>query len=99
VSSANERYSVTARESAPASYFYVAPEVRVGRNLSKHFEVNLGAEVLLMVALQQPRWRDQTGVVTSNAGRGDGLATFGGRTTAGSFVMMVAPGIGARYTF
>lgn len=95
----NERYSVKASESASATYFYVAPEVRVGRYLTKSFEVNLGAEVLLMAALAQPRWRDQTGVVTSNAARGDGLATFGERTTAGSFLVMVAPGIGARYTF
>jgi len=95
----NERYSVSASESAAATYFYVAPEVRIGRYLTKSFEVNLGAEVLLMAALAQPRWRDQTGVVTSNGARGDGLASFGERTTAGSFLVMVAPGIGARYTF
>lgn len=95
----NERYSVSASESAAATYLYVAPEVRIGRYLTKRFEVNLGAEVLLMAALTQPKWRDQTGVITSNTGRGDGLATFGERTTAGSFLVMVAPGIGARYTF
>ena len=52
-----------------------------------------------MTAVTQPAWRDRTGVVTSNATRGDGLAAFGERTTAGSFLVMIAPGFGARYTF
>jgi hypothetical protein len=95
----SERYQVDIQESAPATYFYVAPEVRLGRYFTKRFEVNVGAEVLLMSALTQPRWRDQTAVVTSNVARGDGIATFGERTTAGSFLVFIAPGIGARYTF
>ncbi len=95
----SERYEVSLEESSPATYLYVAPEVRVGRYVTKSLELNLGAEVLLMTALTQPKWRDRTGVVTSNVGRGDGLATFGERTTAGSFLVFVAPGVGARYTF
>lgn len=95
----SERYDVSLEESSPATYLYVAPEVRVGRYVAKSLEINVGAEVLLMTALTQPRWRDRTGVVTSNVARGDGLATFGERTTAGSFLVFIAPGIGARYTF
>lgn len=97
--STSERYNVTIEESSAATYLYVTPELRVGRYVTKSLEINAGAEVLLMTALTQPSWRDRTGVVTSNVARGDGLATFGERTTAGSFLVFVAPGLGARYTF
>lgn len=97
--STSERYSVDVGESAAASYLYVAPEFRIGRNVTKNLELNVGAEVILMTALAQPSWRDQTPVVTSNVARGDGIATFGERTTAGSFMLLFAPGIGARYKF
>jgi hypothetical protein len=97
--SASERYAVDVEESSAATYLYVAPEVRVGRHLTKALELNVGAEVLLMTALTQPTWRDRTGVVTSNVTRGDGLAAFGERTTAGSFLVLIVPGFGARYTF
>ncbi|MBS2018641.1 MAG: PEGA domain-containing protein [Deltaproteobacteria bacterium] len=97
--STSERYTVDVSESAPATYLYVAPEVRIGRYVTKNLELNLGAELLLMTALAQPSWRDQTAVVTSNVARGDGIATFGSRTTTGSFLFLFAPGIGARYTF
>lgn len=99
VNGTSERYTVDVSESAPATYLYVAPEVRIGRHVTKQIEIDLGVEVLMMAALTQPRWRDQTPVVTSNVARGDGLATFGERTTAGSFLVFVAPGLGARYTF
>ncbi len=98
-SSTSERYTVDVSESSAASFFYVAPEFRIGRYVTKNLEINVGAEVLVMTALSQPSWRDQTPVVTSNAGRGDGIATFGTRTTAGSFLFLFAPGLGARYTF
>lgn len=97
--STSERYSVDVGESAAASYLYIAPEFRIGRYVTKNLELNVGAEVLLMTALAQPSWRDQTAVVTSNVARGDGIATFGERTTAGSFMLLFAPGVGARYKF
>lgn len=94
-----ERYDVRITESAAATYLYLAPEVRIGTMVGKQLELNVGAEVLVMTALTQPSWRDRTAVVTSNATRGDGLATFGERSTMGSLLVFVAPGVGARYTF
>lgn len=97
--SAGETYTVDAKTSAAATYLYVAPEIRVGRAIAKNFEVNLGVETLLMTALAKPSWSDGTSIVTSNSGRGDGLATFGDQSTAGSVLVLVAPGVGARYDF
>ncbi len=97
--SGGEPYVVNVEESSAATYLYVAPELRIGRYLTKALEVNAGVELLLMSALTQPKWRDRTPVVTSSTGRGDGLASFGERTTASSFMMLIAPGFGARYTF
>lgn len=96
---AGETYGVDAKTSAAATYLYVAPEIRVGRAIAKNFEVNLGVETLLMTALSQPTWSDGTGIVTSSTGRGDGLATFGDQSTAGKVLVLVAPGVGARYDF
>lgn len=97
--STTERYTVDIAESTAASYLYIAPEFRVGRYVTKNLEINAGVEVIMMTALAQPRWRDQNAVVTSNVARGDGIATFGERTTSGSFLLLFAPGFGARYTF
>lgn len=94
-----EVYRVSVPESVAATYLYVAPELRVAKLVTKDLELSLGAEVLLMTALAQPSWRDRTPVLTSNGATGDGLARFGERTTAGSLLVFVSPGIGARYTF
>ena len=97
--STGEAYSVSAQTSSAATFFYVAPEVRIGRTIAKNLEINVGAEVLVLAALKKPTWDDATGIVTSNVGRGDGLATFGQQGTTGSLLLLIAPGIGARYEF
>ncbi len=71
----------------------------IGRAIAKNFEVNLGVETLLMSALAKPTWSDGTSIVAGGSGRGDGLATFGDQSTAGSVLVLVAPGVGARYDF
>jgi hypothetical protein len=98
--STGEVYSVSLRESPAASYVYVAPELRLGRRFGKHFELNAGVEVLLMAALSQPKWTDRNAVVTGPPpGRGDGQGSFGEQSIAGSLLVFVAPGLGARYDF
>jgi hypothetical protein len=96
-----ETYSVDRTSSASATYLYFAPEVRVGRRFGQHFELNLGAEILLMASLSQPKWDDNTQILTPNnpKAQGDGYGTFGKETLLGSFVVFAVPGVGARYEF
>lgn len=98
--SKNEAYTVSRRETPSGTYLYVAPELRLGRKFGKHFEVNAGFEILVMTALSQPKWADKSQFLTGNAGaQGDGLGKFGDQSIAGSFMLFVAPGLGARYDF
>jgi hypothetical protein len=94
-----ESYTVDAKTSSSATYFYVAPEVRIARSIAKNLEVTFGVEVLVMAALKKPTWNDGTTLVTSNTGRGDGLATFGEQSTSGALLVFIAPSIGLRYDF
>lgn len=94
-------YSVTASESHGAPYVYAAPEVRIGRRLGEHFEVDAGLQLLLLVALSPPQWKDGEGqVLEGPAGhQGDGLGGFGTQSLSGSLVPVLAPGVGGRYEF
>jgi hypothetical protein len=84
------------RESPSATYFYVAPEVRLGLRLDEHFEVFAGLRALVLVGLQDPRWRNETPVV---AGAGQGLARFQDQSIVGKTAFMLAPGVGLRADF
>jgi hypothetical protein len=92
-----ESYSVSLRESSPATYLYVAPDVRIGRALTKHLEINAGMEILLMTAIVQPTWKDKSEVLTGRTNRGDGLGIFGEQTMLGSALLFISPGVGLRY--
>ena len=94
-SSKGARYDVSVSESATATYLYAAPEVRIGKKLGDHLELNAGVTVLVLAALERPQWSDQQPVLAGN----DGLAKFGSQPTAGSFLLAAVPGIGARYAF
>jgi hypothetical protein len=96
----NEPYAVSMQRSASATYLYVAPEVRIGRRFGSHLELNVGAEVMLLAALSQPKWNDQQTVLTSTTpAHTDGTGTFGEDSMMGSFMVLVAPGVGVRYEF
>jgi hypothetical protein len=99
--SQKQTYMVSATETPSASYLYVAPELRIGRRFGEHFELNVGAEVLLMTGLSKPTWADQNHFLRTIAGtgRGDSLGTFPSQSVAGSFMLFIAPGLGARYEF
>jgi hypothetical protein len=95
-----ETYRRDLRKSAGATSLFVAPELRVGRRFGEHFELSLGAEVLIMKVLSKPVWNDDGQIITTNtAGSGDGLATFPSETFTGPFIIVVSPGLGARYDF
>lgn len=85
----------TARTDADAAYLYVAPEIRLGYRIGKRFEVSAGADVMLMVALKAPRWDTSNAVVAGD----QGLATYRDETFFGSTLLLVNPGLGARFDF
>jgi len=95
--SLGETYTVDAKTSSAATYFYVAPEVRLAHTIGKNLEITFGVEVDVLTALAKPTWNDGTTLLTSNRDRGDGLATFGEQSTVGSLLVLVAPSVGLRY--
>lgn len=95
--SLGEAYTVDAKTSSSATYLYVAPEVRLARTIAKNLEITFGVEVDVLAAIAKPTWNDATTILTSNRDRGDGLATFGEQSTAGSLLLFVSPSVGLRY--
>jgi PEGA domain len=80
---------------AGATYFFVDPEARFGVRLTEHIEVSAGLKLLMLVALNQPRWNKSLEIGAD----ADGIGTYPDESVAGSFVLMVAPGASVRYDF
>lgn len=85
----------TAKTSVDVPHLYVAPEVRVGYRLGERVELSAGVEVMVLVALKEARWNPTTGVVLGN----QGLAGYDSQTLFGSTLLLVNPGVGARFDF
>ncbi len=85
----------TARTSADVPYLYIAPEARVGYRIGDRIELSAGVEIMVMVALKQARWDSQNGVVLGN----QGLAAYDSQSLFGSTLLLVNPGVGARFDF
>lgn len=85
----------TARTSVDVPHLYIAPEVRVGYRIGERLELSAGLEVMLMVALKEARWDPQNGVVLGN----QGLAGYDNQTLFGTTLLLVNPGVGARFDF
>jgi hypothetical protein len=69
--------------------------VRLGYRLTERFELSFGVEVMVLVALKEARWDTQNGVVLGN----QGLAGYDSQTLTGSTLLLVNPGVGARFDF
>lgn len=78
-----------------ARYVYVSPEARIGVRFLKHFEVSAGLKAMFLIAPSPPRWNNKIELAAST----DGAATYPNDTLTGSFVAVLAPGLGARYDF
>ena len=85
----------TAKTAVDVPHLYIAPEVRVGYRLGDHFEVSAGVEVMVLVALKDARWDPTNGVVLGN----QGLAGYDNQTLFGTTLLLVNPGVGARFDF
>ena len=95
---AAESYSFDVAESPQARYLYVAPEFRLGWRFADRFELSAGVRALVLVGLTQPSWSDENPVLPDDSLR-VGLLTFGGDTLAGRTLVVVSPGLGARFDF
>lgn len=78
-----------------AAYLYFDPEARVGIRLGKHSDLSLGVQVLMMLALSQPKWNDS---IELGAGP-DGIGTYKSEAMMGQFVFGVLPTVSYRYDF
>ena len=78
-----------------APLIWAAPEVRIGVRMGKHVELSLGLEAMLLVPLTSPSWPKTQEI---NAGS-DGIGSFAEERLLGKAVVVVSPGMGARYDF
>jgi hypothetical protein len=85
----------TAKTSTDVPHLYIAPEVRVGYRLNDHLEVSAGIELMVLVALKEARWDPNSAVVLGN----QGLAGYDNQSLFGSTLLLVNPGVGARFDF
>jgi hypothetical protein len=85
----------TVKTSVDVPHLYIAPEVRVGYRLGEQFEVSAGIEIMVLVGLKDARWDQTNGVVLGN----QGLAGYDNQTFFGSTLLLVNPGVGARFDF
>jgi hypothetical protein len=85
----------TVKTSVDVPHLYIAPEVRVGYRLGDHLELSAGIEIMVLVALKDARWDQANGVVLGN----QGLAGYDNQTLFGSTLLLVNPGVGARFDF
>lgn len=100
-------YDASARTESPTALFvYAGPELRVARRFGRHFEIGVGARVLVLVAAQVPTWKDVSSLDAGNCSTNpsancvsDGRATYGASNIAGRVLLFVAPGIGLRWDF
>lgn len=78
-----------------AAYMYFDPEARVGIRLGKNSDLSLGVQVLMLLALSQPKWNE-----TIEVGAGaDGIGRYRPEAMMGQFVFGVIPTVGYRYDF
>ncbi len=76
-------------------FVQITPDVHFGFRVTPHFEVGLGVDALILVALAEPSWDAKRQI---NAGI-DGIGTFPSERFVGRVLFGVAPGLSARYDF
>ena len=79
-----------------SGYFFARPELRVGYRVSDQVELSAGVGALVLVALAQPSWRGQDAQLLASTGE---LARFNDQTIVGRTILLITPGLGARYSF
>jgi hypothetical protein len=103
-------YAVDATESASTRLVYLAPELRIGRRFGDHWELALAAQAMLFFPLgDAPSWKPEDSVVVTGrpcaqgaappACGTNGEAVFPSQSLLGTPLLVIAPGLAARYEF
>jgi hypothetical protein len=93
-----QAYDFDVSESPQARYLYVAPEFRLGWRFADRFELSAGVRALILVGLSQPTWADENPVYPGDSFK-VGELSFGADALAGRTILVVSPGLGARFDF
>lgn len=97
-SSAGTAYQEDVSDAPKATYFYLAPEVRVGVRLIDRFELSLGAQGVVLLALSKPVTNTRFETDVPN----DGRVTFGfqqDEVVAGGAMFLIVPNLALRADF
>lgn len=78
-----------------AIYLMIDPEVRLGMKLGDNFQLSLGLEIPILVALELPAWDAAREIDAAE----DGIGAFGSESLTGRVVVGLAPSLGARAHF
>jgi hypothetical protein len=89
-------YSVSASESSPAGWVYIAPEARIGWHAGKRLELSAGVGLMVLVAPTPPRWVPEKANVLAAT---DGQGQFPEEQLTGKALIAITPGLGAKYEF
>jgi hypothetical protein len=96
------------QESLDATYLYLAPEVRLGWRIGDHLELSAGVEVLVMLALSQPKWQSSSQQLVTGTCKTtppapdcvtDGFGVYDASALTSKTVLVFAPGLGVRWEF
>ena len=80
-----------------ASFLYLDPEARIGVRVLDQLELSAGVQALFLIAISKPRWgADENPPLVVP---GDGFSTYPDEALVGDLMVVVAPSVGARYTF
>ena len=76
-----------------ATYLHIDPEIRIGIRLVDHLVLSAGVQGMVLIALSRPQW-DPTKEIDAAI---DGIGAFGNEGLTGPALLVLTPGIGARY--
>jgi hypothetical protein len=96
VSIPSTSYQADVTESLSVNSLYLSPEVRLGFRLGEHFELSIGAQALVLLIFTPPKWVPNDRPVLAAT---DGQGVFPAETLTGKTVVVVTPGLGAKYDF
>lgn len=82
-------------ESALGAFLYVDPEVRVGVRLGDHLSLTAGVEALVLFAVAAPTWPEDRQISDPKYG----TISFDSESLAGPVLLVLLPGLAARYVF
>jgi hypothetical protein len=95
-----ESYDVDVVAAPGLTAIYLAPELRLGIPIGKHFELSIGAEARMLFVPSPPTWSNDGNYFNAGAPpNSDGYGAFPADALTGKTIVIVAAGLGGRYEF